>query len=277
MTRAATLASGTPVALLTNGTVRLARGFASITETAPSFTAYCTFSRPRTSSASARRRVYSSMVAIDLAAVSVGGGIAHAESPECTPACLDVLHDAADEHLAGGVAERVDVDLDRVLEEAVDQRGPLGDEPALAAEACPCPDELGHRRVEAVVVVRRSAWPVRRARRTAARAPGSRCVPRSHARASAVVAVPPAGWRIAEPFAQRVELLAVLGEVDRGGAGAEHRDTRLLERLRQLQRRLAAEATTTPASSPRSAQHARRSLRTPRCVSGSKNRRSLVS
>ena len=30
-TRAATLASGTPVALLTNGTVRLARGFASIT------------------------------------------------------------------------------------------------------------------------------------------------------------------------------------------------------------------------------------------------------
>ena len=31
ITRAATLASGTPVALLTNGTVRLARGFASIT------------------------------------------------------------------------------------------------------------------------------------------------------------------------------------------------------------------------------------------------------
>ncbi len=33
MIRDATLASGTPVALLTNGTVRLARGFASITET----------------------------------------------------------------------------------------------------------------------------------------------------------------------------------------------------------------------------------------------------
>ena len=33
MTLAATLASGTPVALLTNGTVRLARGFASITKT----------------------------------------------------------------------------------------------------------------------------------------------------------------------------------------------------------------------------------------------------
>ena len=46
ITRAATLASGTPVALLTNGTVRLARGLASITETSPSFTAYCTLSRP---------------------------------------------------------------------------------------------------------------------------------------------------------------------------------------------------------------------------------------
>ena len=33
MTRAATLASGTPVALATNGTVRLARGLASITKT----------------------------------------------------------------------------------------------------------------------------------------------------------------------------------------------------------------------------------------------------
>ena len=31
ITRAATFASGTPVALLTNGTVRLARGFASMT------------------------------------------------------------------------------------------------------------------------------------------------------------------------------------------------------------------------------------------------------
>ena len=33
ITRAATLASGTPVALATNGTVRLARGLASITKT----------------------------------------------------------------------------------------------------------------------------------------------------------------------------------------------------------------------------------------------------
>ncbi len=42
ITRAATLASGTPVALATNGTVRLARGLASMTKTWPCFTAYCT-------------------------------------------------------------------------------------------------------------------------------------------------------------------------------------------------------------------------------------------
>ena len=53
MTRAATLASGTPVALATKGTVRLARGLASMTNTWLAFTAYCTLIRPRTSRASA--------------------------------------------------------------------------------------------------------------------------------------------------------------------------------------------------------------------------------
>ena len=57
MIQAASLASGTPRALATNGTVRLARGFASITKTWPAFTAYWTFTRPRTSSASAMARV----------------------------------------------------------------------------------------------------------------------------------------------------------------------------------------------------------------------------
>ncbi len=38
---------------------------------------------------------------------------------------LDVLHDAADVDL-GAVAQGVDVDLDRILEEAVDQHGMLG-------------------------------------------------------------------------------------------------------------------------------------------------------
>ena len=48
---------------------------------------------------------------------------------------LDVLHHAADQHLAGVVADGVDVDLDGVLEEAVDQHRPLGRQPALPAEA----------------------------------------------------------------------------------------------------------------------------------------------
>ena len=85
ITRLATLTSGTPVALATNGTVRLARGFASITYTSPSRTAYWTLIRPRTSSASAMARVWASIVAI-VSAASEYGGSAQAESPEWTPA-----------------------------------------------------------------------------------------------------------------------------------------------------------------------------------------------
>ena len=51
MTRLATFASGTPVALATKGTVRDARGFASMTNTVVPNTANCTLIRPRTSSA----------------------------------------------------------------------------------------------------------------------------------------------------------------------------------------------------------------------------------
>ena len=79
---------------------------------------------------------------------------------------LDVLHHAADDHLAGAVAQRVDVDLDRVFEEAVDQRGPLGREPALAAERAGV-RELAHRAPQVGVVVhdlhRAAAEHVRRA------------------------------------------------------------------------------------------------------------------
>ena len=49
--------SGTPVALLTYGTVREARGFTSSTYTLPSLIAYCTFIRPMTFSARASRTV----------------------------------------------------------------------------------------------------------------------------------------------------------------------------------------------------------------------------
>ncbi|GAA3421674.1 hypothetical protein GCM10018952_69160 [Streptosporangium vulgare] len=48
ITLAAALASGTAVALETNGTVRLARGLASSTYRMLADMAYCTLSRPRT-------------------------------------------------------------------------------------------------------------------------------------------------------------------------------------------------------------------------------------
>ena len=51
---------------------------------------------------------------------NVTGGSAHAESPEWMPASSMCSMIAADVDL-GAVAQRVDVDLDRVLEEAVDQ------------------------------------------------------------------------------------------------------------------------------------------------------------
>ena len=57
ITRVATLANGTPVALATNGTVRLARGLASMTYTLVPATAYCTLISPRTSSAVAMAAV----------------------------------------------------------------------------------------------------------------------------------------------------------------------------------------------------------------------------
>ena len=85
MTRLATFANGTPVALATNGTVRLARGFASMTYTVEPATANCTLSRPITLRALAITRVYDSTASITHGS-SVGGGIAQAESPECTPA-----------------------------------------------------------------------------------------------------------------------------------------------------------------------------------------------
>ena len=85
ITRLATIAKGTPVALATNGTVRLARGFASMTYTLLSATANCTLMSPRTSSAAAILCTYSLMV--DKACVdSVWAGSAHAESPEWMPA-----------------------------------------------------------------------------------------------------------------------------------------------------------------------------------------------
>ena len=57
MQRAPILASGTPIALLTNGTVRLARGFTSRTKTHFALTANWTFMRPTTQSSRASATV----------------------------------------------------------------------------------------------------------------------------------------------------------------------------------------------------------------------------
>ena len=61
------------------------------------------------------------------------------------PGLLHMLHHSADEHLAGAVADGVHVDLDGVVEEAVDQHRAFGREPSLAPEAAEA-GQLGHRR-----------------------------------------------------------------------------------------------------------------------------------
>mmetsp|Transcript_12475 Transcript_12475/g.41084 ORF Transcript_12475/g.41084 Transcript_12475/m.41084 type:complete len:358 (-) Transcript_12475:2033-3106(-) len=80
------LASGWPIALDTKGTVRLARGLASMMYTSSSRTAYWMLRRPTTLSSCASFLVHSRIVAI-AESESVCGGSEHALSPECTPAC----------------------------------------------------------------------------------------------------------------------------------------------------------------------------------------------
>ncbi len=61
ITRQASLARGIPIALLTKGTVRDARGLASMTYNRPALIAYWTLSRPTTRSPRAMPRVCSRM------------------------------------------------------------------------------------------------------------------------------------------------------------------------------------------------------------------------
>ncbi len=85
MIRAAALASGTAVALETNGTVRDARGLASSTYSTPPASAYCTFSRPRTPTPAAIASVAARIWAMSPRPMVIGGS-AQAESPEWMPA-----------------------------------------------------------------------------------------------------------------------------------------------------------------------------------------------
>ena len=146
------------------------------------------------------------------------GGVARVDA-----GLLDVLHERRHPGLLP-VAERVDVELDGALEEAVDEHASRPSAaprrpPARSRPACAC----------------------RRGRRTAGRAPGSRSPPRRRPRPSGSSAVPQAGTSMPRPPAEVGEALAVLGEVDGLVRRPEDRIALLLERARQLERRLAAE------------------------------------
>ena len=130
MTSAAALASGTAVALETNGTVRDARGFASSTYSTPAASAYCTLSSPRTPTPRAIFSVASRIAAMSAAAQ--GDRRQRARRVAGVDAgLLDVLHHAAEVQLLA-VVEGVHVDLDRVVEEPVDQHRVVRARPAVA-------------------------------------------------------------------------------------------------------------------------------------------------
>ena len=128
MTRAAALASGVAVALETNGTVREARGLASSTYRVSPASANWMLSRPRTPTP----RAIASVEVADPVDHLVAQGDRRQRAGRVAgvdAGLLDVLHHPAQVEL-GAVVERVDVDLDRVVEEPVDQhrvgRGDLG-------------------------------------------------------------------------------------------------------------------------------------------------------
>ena len=163
ISRQATLASGTPTALDTNGTVRDARGLASITYSSSSpKTANWMLIRPTTPSRSAIRAVASSTCGEHLRAErhrrDHAGRVAGVHA-----GLLDVLHDRPDPHRLA-VAERVHVHLDRVLEEAVQEdRAVAGVAVGAASGSRPAPRASN-----------RSPSRGRRARSSGARAAGSR-------------------------------------------------------------------------------------------------------
>ena len=84
-TRQASLATGSPIAFETNGTVREARGLASITYSVSPRIANWTLSRPTTSSACAIPSVWA-RIWESISSPSACGGSTHAESPEWMPA-----------------------------------------------------------------------------------------------------------------------------------------------------------------------------------------------
>ena len=132
MIRQASLASGTPTALETNGTVREARGLASITYSSPGVDRVLHVEQPDDADRQRDLARGGADLLEHLLAERVrrqhAGAVAGVHA-----GLLDVLHDPADPDLAA-VAQRVDVDLDGVLEEAVEEDLPPPSSARLAAQ-----------------------------------------------------------------------------------------------------------------------------------------------
>ena len=142
---------------------------------------------------------------------------------------LDVLHDAADQHVAFGVGDDVDVDFAGMIEEAVEQhRRGFGDAHGLADVA---------RKIGVVVHDLHRA-----AAEHVARAHDERIADLARERERFVGVARDAVRRLRQPelVDELLETLAILGEVDRIGRRADDRRAGGFERARELQRRLAA-------------------------------------
>ena len=153
---------------------------------------------------------------------------------------LDVLHDASDVNLAA-VANRVDVDLDGVLQVVVEQHWiVLGDFHRLVDAGVVLEDQPGE---VAVQIFRRVQDVHGAAAQHVGRANDQRKADLHRHPLGAFGVDGRAIRRLAqaEALQQRLEALPVFGEIDGVGRGAEDRNAGVRQRVRQLQRRLPAE------------------------------------
>ena len=163
---------------------------------------------------------------------------------------LDMLHDSGDEHVAA-VAERVDVDLDRVREVAVEEQRVLAeygvDLPGLVVRIARLDVRRDQARQGAEEVVLELLLVADDRHGAAAEHVG-----RTHDEGQAEVGrdepalldrIGDAVLRLlqGELVEEALEAVAVLGEVDHVGRGAEDRHLGFLQGAGELQRRLAAE------------------------------------
>ena len=141
---------------------------------------------------------------------------------------LDVFHHTADQYPLA-VCDAVDIDLDRIIQEAIEQhRAVIGDL-----------DRFAHVALEIALLMD-----------DLHRAPAQHITRSDHQRVADLLGqrqrlglgARSAVGRLAqvELDQQLLETLAVFGNIDRLGAGADDRHTRGLERLGQLERRLSA-------------------------------------